>query len=91
MYPVRGDEDPLVTLIPASQVILPPSPPPTLGHPLPLRLLVSAPLAPPNRTSRLRSQELFSMMCFWLNALLWTAWSSSQSSHLSTQRKAHTP
>ncbi|KAJ9064701.1 hypothetical protein DSO57_1027643 [Entomophthora muscae] len=32
MYSVRGNEDPLVTLIPASQVIPPPSPPPTLDH-----------------------------------------------------------
>ncbi|KAJ9054563.1 hypothetical protein DSO57_1013049 [Entomophthora muscae] len=73
MYLVCGDENLLVTLIPASQVILPlhchqpwvPLPP--------LRLWVSAPWCPLNRTSRLRSQELFSMMCFWLNALLQTA------------------
>ncbi|KAJ9087355.1 hypothetical protein DSO57_1034111 [Entomophthora muscae] len=91
MYPVRGDEDPLVTLIPASQVILPPHHhQPWVPLP-PLRLRVSAPWRPPNRTSCLRSQELFSMMCFWLNALLWTAWSSSPSSLLSTQRKVHMP
>ncbi|KAJ9070656.1 hypothetical protein DSO57_1005457 [Entomophthora muscae] len=73
MYPVCGDEEPLVTLIPASQVILPPhrrQPRVTLS---PLRLLVSVPLCLPNRTSCLHSQELFSMMYFWLNALLQTA------------------
>ncbi|KAJ9071651.1 hypothetical protein DSO57_1034908 [Entomophthora muscae] len=64
MYPVCGDEDPLMTLIPASQVILPPSPPPTPGHPPPTQVVGLCSLAPPNRTSRLRSQELFSMMCF---------------------------
>ncbi|KAJ9070868.1 hypothetical protein DSO57_1002928 [Entomophthora muscae] len=53
MYPVRSDEDPLVTLIPASQVIPPPSPPPTPDHPPPLRLLVSALWRLPNRTSHL--------------------------------------
>ncbi|KAJ9080577.1 hypothetical protein DSO57_1023404 [Entomophthora muscae] len=31
MYPVCGDEDPLVKLIPVSQVFLPPLPPPTPG------------------------------------------------------------
>ncbi|KAJ9070408.1 hypothetical protein DSO57_1008449 [Entomophthora muscae] len=62
MYSVCGDKDPLMTLIPASKMILPPhhcQPRVTLP---PLRLLVSAPLHLPNRTSRLRSQVLFSMM-----------------------------
>ncbi|KAJ9064600.1 hypothetical protein DSO57_1028843 [Entomophthora muscae] len=47
MYPVCGDEDPLVTLIPASQVILPPSPPPTPGHPPPTQVVGLCSLTPP--------------------------------------------
>ncbi|KAJ9048087.1 hypothetical protein DSO57_1038539 [Entomophthora muscae] len=47
MYPVCGDEDPLLTLIPASQVILPPSPPPTLGYPPPTQVVGLCSLAPP--------------------------------------------
>ncbi|KAJ9059110.1 hypothetical protein DSO57_1005909 [Entomophthora muscae] len=90
MYPVLGDEDPLVTLIPSSQVI----PPPHRHQPRiilpPIRLLASAPWRLPNRTSFLRFQEPFSMMCFKLNAPLQTAWSSSPSSLINTQRKAHT-
>ncbi|KAJ9073070.1 hypothetical protein DSO57_1020366 [Entomophthora muscae] len=49
MYPVRGDENPLVTLIPASQVILPPSPPQTLGHPPPTQPVGLCSLAPPQQ------------------------------------------
>ncbi|KAJ9079322.1 hypothetical protein DSO57_1036579 [Entomophthora muscae] len=90
MYPVCDDEDPLMTCIPTSQVILLPHhrrPQMTLS---PLRLLVSAPLRLPNRISCLRSQELFSMTYFWLNTLLQLSWPSSPSSLPSTQRKAHT-
>ncbi|KAJ9063305.1 hypothetical protein DSO57_1001742 [Entomophthora muscae] len=47
MYPVCDDEDPLVTLIPASQVILPPSLPPTPGYPPPIQVVGLCSLTPP--------------------------------------------
>ncbi|KAJ9076695.1 hypothetical protein DSO57_1023896 [Entomophthora muscae] len=49
MYPVRGDEDPLVTLIPASQVILPLSPPQNPGHPPPTQVVGLCSLVPPQQ------------------------------------------
>ncbi|KAJ9086031.1 hypothetical protein DSO57_1008260 [Entomophthora muscae] len=49
MYPVQGDEDPLVTLIPASQGILPPSPPQILSHPPPTQAVGLCSLAPPQQ------------------------------------------
>ncbi|KAJ9088940.1 hypothetical protein DSO57_1018050 [Entomophthora muscae] len=90
MYPVYGDEDPLVTLIPASQVSLPPRHLQSWVTLPPLRLWASAPLHLPNRTSRLHSQEPFSMMYFWINVPPQMAWPSSPSSLLSTQRKVCT-
>ncbi|KAJ9055421.1 hypothetical protein DSO57_1004280 [Entomophthora muscae] len=84
MYPVHGDEDPIVILIPSSQVSLPPRHCQSWVTLPPLRPWASAPLCIPNRTSRLRSQEPFSMMYFWLNNPPQTAWPSSPSSLLST-------
>ncbi|KAJ9075895.1 hypothetical protein DSO57_1031306 [Entomophthora muscae] len=49
MYPVRGDEGPFLTLIPASQVILPPSPPPTQGDSSPTQVGGLCSLAPPQQ------------------------------------------
>ncbi|KAJ9055755.1 hypothetical protein DSO57_1000614 [Entomophthora muscae] len=49
MYPVRGDEDHLVILIPASQVILPHSLPPTPGDSPPTQVVGLCSLAPPQQ------------------------------------------
>ncbi|KAJ9063916.1 hypothetical protein DSO57_1035943 [Entomophthora muscae] len=49
MYLVQGDEYPLVTLILASQVILPPSLPQTPGHLPPTQAVGLCPLAPPQQ------------------------------------------
>ncbi|KAJ9076441.1 hypothetical protein DSO57_1026197 [Entomophthora muscae] len=46
MCPVHGNEDPLLTLIPASQVFLPPSPLPTPGDSPPTQVVGLCSLAP---------------------------------------------
>ncbi|KAJ9062297.1 hypothetical protein DSO57_1012092 [Entomophthora muscae] len=49
MYPVYGDEDPLVTLIPVSQVLLSPSLPPTPGDSPLTQVVGLCSLAPPQQ------------------------------------------
>ncbi|KAJ9061086.1 hypothetical protein DSO57_1024092 [Entomophthora muscae] len=53
MYPVCGDEDSLVTLIPVSQVFLPPLLPPTQGDSPPTQVVGLCSLAPSQQEIRL--------------------------------------